>query len=146
MKCAYNNCKLGGNVEKDVAIKFNNRYYHSECFDKKSCKERCSDLLKSKGFIVKNINLALKKIIDDNSANPKFVEFAIDYVLKNKKPLNSPFGVSYYLENFELIQEFNRVERLRKIQELRDSEFEIDNVEVPEIKYTPKTAKYLKIL
>jgi len=97
MKCGYNQCVYGGDVEKDIAIKYNTRYYHSKCYDKKIYKEKCSELLKDNGFMIKTINLALKKMIDDDKVEPQFVYFTIKHIFNNKLVLNNPFGVNYYL-------------------------------------------------
>ena len=146
MKCFYNNCKLGGNVEKDIAIKYSSKYYHKECLDKKLNKEKAMQLLKQKGFVEKSINMALMTFVDKNGVDSEFVYFTVKYVVERKKVLNNPFGISYYLQNFEIIKAYQKYKTYKLLEENKHKEVKIDEVEIPTFNRKIKPPKYLKIL
>lgn len=146
MKCFYSQCKLGGNVEKDVAIKYNTKYYHKECYDKKIDKEKAMQLLKQKGFVAKSISMALSSFIDKKNVDSEFVYFTTKYVIENNKTLNNPFGISYWLQNFDIIKEYEKYKNYKFIEERKKMEVEIDDVEIPKFNKKSKPPKYLKIL
>jgi hypothetical protein len=146
MKCFYKHCKLGGNVEKDVAIKYNTKYYHKECYKKKINKEKSALLLKQKGFVVKTINMALMTIIDKDDFDSDLVYFTIKYVIENKKDLNNPFGVKYYLQNFEINDKYKKYKRFKQIEENKNKKVEIEDVEEVKFNYVKKKPKYLNII
>ena len=146
MKCFYSQCKLGGNVEKDVAIKYNSKYYHKECYDKKINKEKAMQLLKQKGFVAKSISMALSSFVDKKNVDSEFVYFTVKYVIENNKQLNNPFGISYWLQNFDIIKEYEKYKNYKFIEERKKMEVEIDDVEIPKFNRKSKPPKYLKIL
>ena len=146
MNCFYSNCKLGGSVEKDVAIKYNSKYYHKSCYDKKINKEKSFQLLKEKGFVAKSINMALASFIDKNGTDSDFVYFTIKYVIENNKALNNPFGISYWLQNFDIIKEYTKYKNYKMIEERKNNQVDIEDVEVPKFDRKIKPPKYLKIL
>ena len=146
MKCFYNHCKLGGNVEKDVAIKYNSKYYHKECYEKKINKEKAMQLLKQKGFVEKSIHMALMTFVDKNGVDSDFVYFTVKHIIERKKVLNNPFGISYYLQNFEIIKAYQKYKTYKMMEENKHKEVELDNVEIPKFNRKIKPPKYLKIL
>jgi hypothetical protein len=146
MKCFYSQCKLGGEVDKTSAIKYNSKYYHVECYNKKINKEKTALLLKEKGFVAKTINMALKNIIDDSGFDSEFVYYVTKTVIENKKELNNPFGLKYYMQNFELINNFKKLKRYQEIEKMKNQKIVIDEIEEPKFKKNKKPPKYLKIL
>jgi len=145
MKCGYNHCKLGGNVEKDVAIKFKKRYYHEECYNKKIKKNQIYELLKDKGFVVKTINMALKQIVDDDGTDVDFLLFTTKYVFDNREKLSNPFGLKYYLQNYKIRDKYEYMKKIKALKELNNRKVEPDEVEEVEFNHTEKIPKYLKI-
>jgi len=145
MKCGYNHCKLGGNVEKDVAIKYNRRYYHKECYNKKIKKHEIYNLLRDNGFVAKSINMALKQIVDDDNTDVDLLLFTTKYVIDNRKELNNPFGLKYYIQNYEIIEKYKRISRLEKLKELNSKEKEMEFEDETEFNHTERLPKYLKI-
>lgn len=146
MKCGYPYCKLNGNVDKKEATKIGSRYFHKECAEKKEVKSRLSKTLIEFGFMQKNVNIALKSLIDTKGVDVKFLEFTVNYIVKNKLDLNSPYGIGYYLENYKIIKGYKDNLRLEKIQQNRESELQIERIEDTTFEYNKKTPKYLKIL
>lgn len=146
MKCFYSQCKLGGNVEKDVAIKYNSKYYHQECYNKKINKEKAMQLLKEKGFVAKSISMALSSFVDKKNIDSEFVYFTVKYVIENNKQINNPFGISYWLQNFDIIKEYEKYRNYKFIEARKNMEVKIDDVEIPKFDKKLKPPKYLKIL
>jgi hypothetical protein len=145
MKCGYNHCKLGGNVEKDVAIKYNKRYYHKQCYNKKIKKREIYDILRNNGFVAKSINLALKQIIDDDGTDVDLLLFTVNYVIDNRKELNNPFGLKYYIQNYEIIDKYKKISRIKRLKALNDKDRNIEVEEEVKFTHTEKLPKYLKI-
>jgi len=93
MKCRYNKCKLGGEVEKKDAVKVGSMYYHQECYDKKMAKEELRELMGK--FPQRDINISLAKAIDESPYQLGFVE----YVVKNKfTKFQNAYGLLYQLK------------------------------------------------
>jgi len=108
MKCGYNNCKLGGQVEKEDSVKIGGRYYHKECENKKVIKSECSDKLISIGMIPKLVGIFLKKIVDDEGVDLDYLQFTIDYIILHKLKLTNPYGVKYYMGDYKIKAEYDK--------------------------------------
>lgn len=108
MKCGYNNCKLGGNVEKEDAIKVGGRYFHKECENKKTIKSECSNKLNSIGMIPKLVGIFLKKVVDDDCMDLDYLQFTIDYIILHKLKLTNPYGVKYYMGDYKIKAEYDK--------------------------------------
>ena len=127
MKCAYVNCKLGKEVDKEDAVYIGRKYYHKDCYKKKDKKESCKKILIDMNFIDKNINIALKRLIDDENFDAEYVEFAINYIKNNKLKLTNPFGLKYYLQNFNIQTDYETAIRIKTIKEMKSVEFKIED-------------------
>lgn len=93
MKCRYNHCKLGGEVEKEDAIYHNRMYFHDECYKKYEMKAKLRDILNS--FPTREVNISISKAIDDNNYPLGFIEF----VARNKKSeFKNSYGLLYQLK------------------------------------------------
>jgi len=145
MKCGYNNCKFNGNVEKDIAIKFKKRYYHKECYNKKTKKRQIYEVLKNQKFASKTINFALKQMVDDDNMDVDFLLFVTNYVIDNKEELNNPFGIKYYSQNYKIIDKYKKKKRMQILKELNDKKRDIEFAEDTDFEHTKITPKYLKI-
>jgi len=101
-KCGYKQCKLGGEVKKDIAVKKGNRYYHSECLQEIYNKEQIRELfLKhiNPTEIISLLNRTINQIIDVKKVSGEFLLYALEYVIKNKLPLNHAVGLYYIINN-----------------------------------------------
>lgn len=133
MKCRYKNCKLGGEVEKEDAIKIGSAYYHKECRREIEHKKQIEDLYYNKFKLNENIGQvksAINKYIDEFGT-----EYVL-YILNQDIRLNSIYGVSYYLKDNRFKQAYDR-EKAKLIK------VDIDKVEIEipiEVKYK-KTKK-----
>ncbi len=95
MKCRYNHCKLGGEVEKDIAIKEGNRYFHKECYEKYKTKQMINVLFRDKGMYLKDINIALKRAVDDIGYNIRYVYYV---ATEKNRLISDPYKLLYQLK------------------------------------------------
>ena len=114
MKCGYSKCKLGGEVDKEVAIKVGKRWWHEECIKERDLKSEIEktyyEKFESKEPII-NVRNAISKYIDKDMHDPNYVLWC----LKNKATkLNSLFGLSYILGYKQNEIDFKK-EQARKI-------------------------------
>lgn len=146
IKCGYLNCKLGGEVEKENAIKVGTRYYHEECDNKKNVKKSCTDKLTSLNMISKLTGIFLKKTIDDEQVDLEYLEFTIDYIMYRKLKLSSPYGVKYYMGDYKIRAEYDKY-IAKKVSSEMKSDMVWDAEQVTSFKPQQKQIpSYLKIL
>lgn len=105
MKCRYKHCKLGGEVEKEDAVKIGNMYYHKECRKEMDDKKEIERLYYEKFGLNEHVGQIRRAI------NNYVAEYDMDYILfvmNQSIKLNSIFGVSYYLRDKRLKDDFNK--------------------------------------
>lgn len=133
MKCRYKHCKLGGEVDKEEAIKIGNGYYHKECNRERELKQQIEktyyDIFQTKEPI-QQVRKAISKYIHDNNFDPRYVLFVLNEDIK----LNSMFGLIYYLNNNKFLKKYNR-QRAKLIKFNAD---EVKVVESNNIQYKQK--------
>lgn len=107
MKCRYNQCKLGGEVDKYEAIKVGNCYYHKECYEEKEYKKQIEktyyDTFQNNEPI-QAVRRAINKYVNKDNYEPKYILFVLNEDIK----LNSMFGLIYYLRNNEFRDKYNK--------------------------------------
>ena len=120
MKCRYKHCKLGGEVEREDAIKIGSAYYHKECRAEIDGKKEIERLFYDKFQIYEGIGKvkgAISKYVD---------EFEIKYILfvlhQNIK-LNSIYGLVYYLRD-------DRFKKLYEKEKAKLIKFDIDRAKI----------------
>jgi len=144
MKCGYANCTHGGEVDKKDAVKLGTKYFHKDCLEKKETKSLISSrMVYDMGFMQKTTNMAIKAMIDDKNIEPQFVLFTLNYVWKNGLELNSPFGLSYYFENYKVKDAYAEQKKLEKIKEVRAMVRILDDISDTNFNYVKKEPKYL---
>ena len=108
-KCAYKQCKLGGKVNKSIAVKKGNRYYHRECLNELHNKEQIRKLFLehiNSTEVISLLNRTINNIIDVKKVPSDFLLFALQYVIKNKLPLNHATGLYYIINNKKIKKEY----------------------------------------
>jgi methyl coenzyme M reductase subunit C-like uncharacterized protein (methanogenesis marker protein 7) len=146
VKCAYNYCKLGGEVKKEDAIK-DGRYYHKDCYNKKIVKSECRELLlENYKFMNKNVSTAIKQLVDEKDINPERLKFTIEYVIKNNSELNSPYGIGYWLENYDIKKEFDKYVHLKKFNEVKNKDVKIEVVDESKFEFKKGGKKSWEII
>ena len=119
MKCRYKYCKLGGEVEKEIAVKVGSSYYHKECRREIEHKKQIEDLYYNKfklNEMIAQVKSTINKYVDE------FGTEYILYILNQDIKLNSIYGLSYYLKDNRNRQSFEK-EKAKLIK------FDINQVE-----------------
>jgi hypothetical protein len=133
MKCAYGkNCKCGGEVEKSIAIKISNKYYHEQCLVEKQAKKDIEDYYKENinpNEPVKNIRIAIGSFINKNGYDAEYVLFCLKY---KAKKLNSIYGLSYPLSNKQNYEDYKK-DKSKNVKIEFENNYETDD-EVIQIK------------
>ena len=146
MKCGYSKCKLGGNVSKDESVKIGARYFHKECNHKREIKSYCLDKLLSIGMIAKLTNMFLSKIVDVENCDVDYLKFVVDYIYDNNSKLSSPYGVKYYMGDWNIEKLYSDKLKL-DMSKATSGKAEYDTAD--ESTFTPPQSKipsYLKII
>ena len=141
MKCGYNKCKCGGIVEKEVAVKLGNRYYHKDCYEEKKDKQEIEEyyLNNMPQTTLVMLRKVINQLIEKNGYNTKYILFTIKYIVKNKKPINSPFGLVNYCNDKRIFQEYKNIEINNKYNNIKK---EINKIEIySKVNYKYKPSK-----
>jgi hypothetical protein len=95
--------------------------------------------------MAKQVNMILKKVIDDQSTPSDYVLWMVAKIYREKLVLNTPFGVEYYLKNGHNWNEFKKQQQEIEYKALKKKnvnvETEIDTV----IKFDSKGVSYVDI-
>ncbi len=136
MKCMYTQCKLGGEVDKDIAVKSGRYYYHKECFKEKEQKKEIEKMYYDKfqnNEPIQAVRRAINKYVNKDNYEPEYILFVLNENIK----LNSMFGLIYYLRNDNFSNKYNK-EKAKQIK------FDVDKVNIEEshtIQYKKKKRK-----
>lgn len=136
MKCGYKQCKLGNEVDKDIAVKKGNRYYHKECLQEINNKEEIRKLFLEKvnpQEVITSLNGVIKKLVNDKGISSEFLLFALRYVIKNKVQLNHAPGLFYIVNNEKIKQAYQKEKVNQMTKDIKNSV--IDNYDKNEIKF-----------
>lgn len=139
MKCKYKLCRNGGNVDKSIAIKVGSSYYCPECYEEKELKSKAEQYYIEK-FPQVSIAL-LRKAFSQiyNTYEVKYLLFVMEYIVKNNKPLNMPFGLVNYCNDCKIQNEFKMVKINKEYKQVKESIKE--NIDNTEVKFECKTNK-----
>lgn len=115
MKCKYTYCKHGGIVEKEEALKIGVSYYHHDCYEEKLDKENIRKLIFEllPNEMIKQVNNVIKIWTQDKKIEIKYIIFTLEYIKINKCKLNYANGITYYLNNIEIMKEYDKI-KIRK--------------------------------
>jgi hypothetical protein len=110
-KCGYNQCKLGKEVTKDIAIKHGVKYYHKECLKEALNKNEIRKLFFeyiNPTEVATVLNRTINNIIDIKNVSSDFLLYALKYVIKNKLILNHAGGLYYIINNDKIKESYNK--------------------------------------
>lgn len=148
MKCRYNYCKNGNIVEKINAIKVGNAYYCKECFEEKEVKNKILAMVYEilPNEVKMNINKCMSDWIHKKGFDTKYVIYTLDYIKRNKSNLKGVYGIIYYLNNNNILNEYKNKDTMDKYNKVTKSSFECDENEV-KFTYNSDTGKgWCKVL
>ena len=82
----------------------------------------------------------IKQLIHEKNNSADYVLFVLECIHKNNKPINNPFGLINYCNDYKLKNEFNKQLIKEKYKEINDvNELNIDSEN--EVKFTYKSNK-----
>lgn len=106
MKCRYKYCPYGGQVEKEEAVKINNKYYHKDCYQNQQHWKKFMELYDKyvvprtkEGFQI--IGKAIKQLLVDKNQPIEYLLYILCQIIREKKSLNSIFGLHYYINDYK---------------------------------------------
>lgn len=138
MKCAYKTCKFDNQIEKGKEIKYKNRYYHLECLKEVQNKEEIRKIYFehiNPSEVVKMVNLAISKLINEKKVDSEYLLFVIKYIVNHKMKVNYPMGLYYYVNNSKIKEAWNL---LTVKQQKIEMTIETNNPEIS-FEYKPQT-------
>jgi len=121
-KCGYNQCKLGGEVTKDIAIKHGAKYYHNECLKEALNKNEIRKLFFkhiNPTEVATVLNRTINTLIDTKNVSSDFLLYALKYVIKNKLILNHAGGLYYIINNDKIKDSYNKELIKTKVEEIK---------------------------
>lgn len=139
MKCKYSYCKYNGEVDKDLAIKIGNSYFHKECIHEKQTKQEIEE------YYLKNLpqctlqilRKVIKQLIHEKLNSADYVLFVLKYIKTNNKTINNPFGLINYCNDNRLKNEFKKHLIKEKYKEIKNNNIlNTANDDDDEIKFT----------
>ena len=148
MKCRYSYCKHGGEVNKEEAIKDGNSYFHKDCYEEKQLKQSIEEYYISNmpSCTLQILRKVIKQLIHEKNNEAKYVMFVLEYIYKNKKPINNPFGLMNYCNDGIIKSEFKKLNIKKQYDEMNKS-IEVDiSVNKNGYKYKPSNKKITDII
>jgi hypothetical protein len=121
-KCGYNQCKLGGEVTKDIAIKHGAKYYHEECLKEAQNKNEIRKLFFeyiNPTEVATVLNRTINTLINTKNIPSDFLLYALKYVIKNKLILNHAGGLYYIINNDKIKDAYNKDSIRTKVEEIK---------------------------
>ena len=148
LKCRYNFCKNGNEVEKENSIKVGNSYYCKECYEEKSTKKMIEDYYLSNmpSCTIQILRRVIKQLVNEKNISARYVLFVLKFIKNNNKPINNPFGLLNYCNDNRLYLEWLKKESNKEYKNIKN-DIE-NNIEKTEVKFTykPNVNRWLKIL
>lgn len=145
MKCAYSkNCKHGGDVSKEDAIKIGSRYFHKECLQEKDNKAECERIwlenFKETTLVV------LRKAINDitKTYGADYLLYVMKWIKANNKPINYPMGLKNYC-NSDLRDKWKAIKINEEYKKIKNEKIETSD-EVVKFTYKPSNKRFTDII
>ena len=133
MKCRYKGCKFGGEVDKEVAIKDGNAYYHADCLKEKNNKSQIKEIYTKyypSNEPVTAIYNGISKLCE--KVDSEFVLYCLCQWIRQKKELKSIYGLNYVVANKDLGTAYKKLKATEKVKEFKG---DIEIVESEPIQY-----------
>jgi len=111
MKCKYSYCSHGGEVEREEAVKSGNSYFHKDCYHEKELKQQIEEYYLSNmpTCTLQILRKVIKQLIHEKNNSADYILFVLEFIHKNNKPINNPFGLINYSNDYKLKNEFKKI-------------------------------------
>ena len=131
-KCRYSHCRTPDTkVLASKAVKIGNIYYHPECYKEKQTIEKTLGLYSEKvdsAVVFKQLRAAINNIIFDKGVSADLVLFALQYAIKEKRSIKSPYYLHYLVKDRRIRAAYDE----NKKRKITPQTFNFDNVAVSE--------------
>ena len=138
--CKYSHCLHDNReIEKRMAIRVGNSYYHSDCFKTKEDIKEIVNLFKAHinaNPVYAQLQSVINNIIFVKKVQSDFLLFGLRYYIEHKIPLNYPQGLYYVIQNKDVTNAYNKT----KAKEIKKS-VEITEQTETEFKFVPTKNK-----
>lgn len=134
-KCRYPYCKEGGIVNLEESVMDKKDYYHFQCYEKRCMKQKiflafCDYVTNQEsGLLIKK---KISDFIDKENISPYYVYFTMFYIINNKIPLRSIFGLGIVMKQQKVVKAYN--ELIAKYSEVKIQPENIDYIYKKEFK------------
>jgi hypothetical protein len=147
MRCRYKYCKNNNEVKKEDAIKEGNSYYCEECYQEKQNKQKIEE------FYIRNmpqttlqlLRKVIKQLIHEKKYKSEYVLFVLEYINKNNKPINNPFGLLNYCNEGSILNLYNKQLINKQYKEIKSDITNYSENKV-EFTYKPNNKKWTDLL
>lgn len=147
MKCRYKYCKNNNEVEKENAIKEGGSYYCKECYQEKQNKQKIEEfyLRNMPQTTLQLLRKVIKQLIHEKKFESEYVLFVLEYINKNNKPINNPFGLLNYCNEGSILNLYNKQLINKKYKEIKSdiTDYSRDKVKFT---YKPNNKKWTDLL
>lgn len=119
MKCRYNHCKHGGEVDVNEAVRIGKAYYHKDCLKEKQEIEEVMKVYEEKVDphpIFARLRKVINTIVYDYGNSSEYLLFALKRYLGAGKRLNHPEGLYYVVKDTAAKDEWNRIQEAKRNQ------------------------------
>lgn len=145
MKCGYDMCNNLGECTEDF-VKDKARYYCKSCFDERQHKTEIRAMINE--MLPREpqttVNTVIKDLMHVKKYEWDYIIYALTDIKKNNKNLNYARGIQYYLNNQDLLRQFETQKNIDKYNETTKNGFETSDEEV-EFSYKPTAPSWLKL-
>ena len=148
MKCRYSYCKHDNEVSKEEAVKEGNCYYHKDCLEEKTIKQQIEEyyLNNMPSCTLQILRKVIKQLIHEKNNPARYVLFVLNYIHKNNKSINNPFGLASYCNEGRLKTEFKNKEISIKYKEVKKDLDDKLNINEMKFNYKPTTKKWTDLI
>lgn len=147
MKCGYSKCRYGGIVEKEVAEKVGNRYYHKECLNEKNLKLQIEkywqENFPQSTLVI--LRKAINNLIEKNGYDADYILYVMKWIKINNKIIRYPMGLVNYCNNVSLKDEYKNINIKKEYKKIK-KDIKIEEVDDFKFNYSPKIGKFTDII
>ena len=147
-KCGNKYCPNNNTVNEDVAVKIGSRYYCPKCAKEVNGKKEIRELYKKTIDSHPNmsqLNLAIKKLVNEYKCDIDLILYAIKYVNENKIPITNPFGLTWVVKDDKMIKRYKKEIVTKKANKVREgmNNKDVNTTNDNTFKYKPTRPKWM---
>lgn len=139
VKCRYKYCPYGGKVDKEVAVKDGNMYYHKQCWQEK---EEKSNIRKTYKMLIDKdandalLNKVINNIIHNKGISTDYLLYVVKYIADNNMEINTPMGLYFYIKSQTIYEQYQKIKIKQQVKQLNPlkfctSEFQVHQYDIP---------------